>query len=482
MFTLARPKKQFQEHGLHLIALDSTWFSSRWSTLGNTYSVSLVFLCRLNLIIDKYGLGTSEMEARSLGPRDSTASASIPHLSSNPTREESIQPFSSEVPLCTNLGPQEFLPPAAASHDESSAPPKTFRSNQLPSLTRINFRDEPPLSSGTSRRNEPPSPARIHSSVEPPLSPGTAVRKEVSPFPETSDHNESPSPTRAHSRDEHLFLETIARDESSPPGISHRDHLSPPRNTPLPDESSLLPSTLRNESPLPADTPSLGEPLSTSPSEKSLASPQHASHPLPPSELQDQLLILDDVPASYKATYEAVLRGASKWGAMWADCVTAFVVFEKTAGFGFQDARLPSLPSRPSQMSEWFKHGRKLSGQVWDGFCAGDPDAFGERWGKWWSDLQPEGRRRNDGGMYLQDNADVDWDCLRKPGGSGFFLILVALVWWREMIEARGLQPLRTKDWEDSVKDVKWVLDCLINGWKPTGKDNVFSSTQKKRK
>lgn len=498
------------------------------------YLVSSTFLCRLNSIFNKYDLGTSEMESRSLGPRSGTASSNTPTLSQSPAGEESAQttPLPSEVPSGAAPLPTlggGFLLPVAPRPNESSSPPITSRRNELASPTSIPSCDgplEPPprnesLPPGIPNREDPPL-TRSTARNESPLPPGTPSRDESSP-PSIHNHESSPSGIPNHEDYPPQGPGAPSSDESPlaipnygdlpPPGAPSSDELPsvisnradtplrapssdelpsaipdredcPPSRSNSPTESSLPPGAPsngefspsavpnRDESPLPPRTPSY---------DKTSASPQRTSL-LAISGLRDRLAILDGVPAYSKAIYEAVLRDALKWGELWADCVAAFVMFEKNAGFGLHDMRLPSLASRPSQMGEWFKYGRKLSGQVWEGFCKGDADAFGERWGKWWSDLQPEGRHRDGCGVFLKDNVDVNWRCLRKPGGNGVFLILVALVWWREMIDAQGLQPSRTKNWEDSVEDVKWALTCLTDGWESTGEGNESSPRQQKRR
>jgi hypothetical protein len=99
----------------------------------------------------------------------------------------------------------------------------------------------------------------------------------------------------------------------------------------------------------------------------------------------------DDIPSSAQKAFEAVLRDATNWGLVWMECVTTFVEFERVAGFKLQDHQLPTSSHRLRQLPDWFKHGRKLLGQVWDDFSNGDPDAFGESWSYWWSDIQPPG-------------------------------------------------------------------------------------------
>jgi hypothetical protein len=158
-----------------------------------------------------------------------------------------------------------------------------------------------------------------------------------------------------------------------------------------------------------------------------------------------------------------VLKNANRWGLAWFGCLEAFISFEKAAGFSAQDSRLPAAKSRPQEFSEWFKIGRKTSGAVWEGFCSGDPDRFGSGWRMWWLDIQPKGRKEDVNGALLQD-PNIDWTVLQKPGANGMFLVLIALLWWRTRLEG-DVDGTSLPIWEDSVKDVTWVLGCLEHAY-----------------
>jgi hypothetical protein len=164
---------------------------------------------------------------------------------------------------------------------------------------------------------------------------------------------------------------------------------------------------------------------------------------------------------------------------VWSECVAAFIAFEKAAGFQLQDNRLPASKNRPRQLGEWFKHSRKVSGNAWDSFCDEDPVTFGERWWSWWSDIQPKNRGRDEAGKPSRDGVDIEWDALRKPGGSGVFLVLVVLLWWRLKLTKEGSPATMTK-WEDAAKDVIWVLGQLADGY-DTGSEAKRAPQTKKR-
>lgn len=174
--------------------------------------------------------------------------------------------------------------------------------------------------------------------------------------------------------------------------------------------------------------------------------------------------------------YESVLKDAHSWGPVWSKCVLTFLEYEKAAGFTLEDSRLPPSRLRPSQVSDWFKNGRKSSGQGWDSCCEGDGDTFGEGWRAWWSDIQPRTRERDGNGALSRNQVDIDWACLCKAGSSGMLLVLVTLSWWRTRLgQAEALSSLA--DWEDAVNDVAWVLGYLKDA---VNKSSMVS--QRKRK
>lgn len=143
--------------------------------------------------------------------------------------------------------------------------------------------------------------------------------------------------------------------------------------------------------------------------------------------------------------------------------------FERAAGFPSQDNRLPTVQSRPKELSEWFKIGRKTSGSGWINFCSGNPEEFGEGWKMWWSNMQASTHQQGIAGTSSK-GASIDWGALQKPGASGMFLILVTLLWWRARLgEDSAADSPSLLRWKESVKDVTRVLGCLKSSYHEMG-------------
>lgn len=136
---------------------------------------------------------------------------------------------------------------------------------------------------------------------------------------------------------------------------------------------------------------------------------------------------------------------------------------------------------RPKELGEWFKIGRKTSGSGWTNLCAGDPDSLGTRWKSWWSNLQPATRKESFG---IREERDLDWSILLKPGPSGIFLVLVALLWWRARLGSNA-EADSLLIWNDSVEDVTWVLcrlrDAYADRGKGTGAGETVTKTKKRK-
>jgi len=63
-------------------------------------------------------------------------------------------------------------------------------------------------------------------------------------------------------------------------------------------------------------------------------------------------------------------------------------------------------------------------------------------WRGWWSTLQ------------LTSNTQRDYECLRKKGKNGFFVVMMSLVWW-------GVAAKLNDEWKQAVADVTVVLRGL---------------------
>jgi hypothetical protein len=163
------------------------------------------------------------------------------------------------------------------------------------------------------------------------------------------------------------------------------------------------------------------------------------------------------MPLHSQVAYEVILRDPAAWGQQWSHCVASFVEFERAAGFVIKDFYLPNSDLHPTEIKRWFGASCKVSGNVWVALGMGNADNLGRQWCEWWLDLQPPGWTCDQSGTLLKV-ADIDWSALSKPGSSGMYLMLVCLVWWRQMLEI----VTATNDW--LATDVTWVLEQLKDG------------------
>ncbi|KAF7790754.1 hypothetical protein EIP86_001711 [Pleurotus ostreatoroseus] len=139
----------------------------------------------------------------------------------------------------------------------------------------------------------------------------------------------------------------------------------------------------------------------------------------------------------------------------WGVCVEGLLHLEIASNFPSKDVRLPknSQGARPVEFKKWFQDGRpdKTPEDL-------DVQSFSKSCWNWWIVLQPHAR-----GTTKQDRPEntvlADWnDSVRKPTVSGFYLVLVALVWWGAQIFDDGHRDT-LKEWERLVDDVAWAVE-----------------------
>ncbi|KAF7983599.1 hypothetical protein HWV62_20501 [Athelia sp. TMB] len=162
---------------------------------------------------------------------------------------------------------------------------------------------------------------------------------------------------------------------------------------------------------------------------------------------------LQDIPESTADKISAVLAVADKWGAEWAQLVATFIQFERNAGFTTKEYRLPASSLRPAAFKAWFAMKRPTSGPSWEELGTGDSLAYGKAWWAWWADMQPPSRQIEGDMAPDTDGSALDWTRLCKPGAYGIMLVLVSLMWWKNM-----LGELVDSSWTRAVLDVEAVL------------------------
>jgi hypothetical protein len=139
---------------------------------------------------------------------------------------------------------------------------------------------------------------------------------------------------------------------------------------------------------------------------------------------------------------------------------------------------LGTLKGRPNSVGGWFK--RKYVAVIDRPTNKGKQHIekdYGPSLTEWWSNLQPESRRIQDGrelkriSQYKQATAEHDWSSLQVCGRSGMLSYVRSLFIWGLNIETTGSTRL---NWLDVVYDVERVLQVLNS--------LLVSKVQKKRK
>ncbi|KAI0683219.1 hypothetical protein C8T65DRAFT_560714, partial [Cerioporus squamosus] len=108
---------------------------------------------------------------------------------------------------------------------------------------------------------------------------------------------------------------------------------------------------------------------------------------------------------------------------------------------------------RPAIVKDWLQRGRKYHERP----PIDDEEAYVSSWWTWWMALQPEWRERNVHGRPVQTAvAKEDWDKLSCPGQNGLLMVLLTLLWWREVASSAT-----ESDWTNGARDVAWVLSHM---------------------
>ncbi|RDX40784.1 hypothetical protein OH76DRAFT_1365665, partial [Lentinus brumalis] len=81
-------------------------------------------------------------------------------------------------------------------------------------------------------------------------------------------------------------------------------------------------------------------------------------------------------------------------------------------------------------------------------------EEFSKSWWVWWTSLQPEWRQLDARGRpVMNDTVADDWEPLTRPGLNGLLIVLLSLLWWKE-IATQATEP----DWDQAARDVSWVV------------------------
>ncbi len=127
---------------------------------------------------------------------------------------------------------------------------------------------------------------------------------------------------------------------------------------------------------------------------------------------------------------------------------------------------------RPAPYQVWFRYGRPATPPAIN--LATFPDEFKA----WWRSIQPPERGSEGIGRPLAFSSEA-WARVRKATQSGFYLVIIGLMWWRKAIATAGNGGRELRDWQKIVDDVAWSVAVWDSGCGPAA-PSVSSSKSKR--
>lgn len=135
--------------------------------------------------------------------------------------------------------------------------------------------------------------------------------------------------------------------------------------------------------------------------------------------------------------------------------------------------------SRPTELTDWIAYARPWNDRQPKKIH--DLAMFENRFKQWWSEVQPEGRRKDNLGRFVQeDEPGVDWDEIRLSGKNGLWMVVAGLCFWGQALGSDEARLFCTA-WWDCTSDVSWVLNELIRTFSSPSPSTSLTMPRKKR-
>ncbi|KAJ7652316.1 hypothetical protein B0H17DRAFT_1214982 [Mycena rosella] len=229
--------------------------------------------------------------------------------------------------------------------------------------------------------------------------------------------------------------------------------LSPPGTPPPAATTQVIPSATSATTPI--------TPLSTAPASLDDTGPVRGSAPI---EMSAERLTLMPCPPSAPPWFvdgRAVLS-KQDLGCHFDALIAAWTRIEYASRFEHGPTNLSSK-GRPAQLGIWIAGGWGRRGSL---PVISDVALFAEKWGLWWTSLQPGWREKgrdgkwSSGGEYGEGGKD--WGPLYQWGVNGTLTLLAGLYFWGCALKA-GVHDSEVGmgEWEDAVADVTWMLEGM---------------------
>jgi hypothetical protein len=137
---------------------------------------------------------------------------------------------------------------------------------------------------------------------------------------------------------------------------------TPINSTPIPE--SIVPTP----APIPVVTPPVSPAITSRPSTPAPPTPNlvpFVPNVVPPHDISSLQAQIQEMSDHSQRSYDAALR-EFEWGPEWAQCLVAFVGFERAAGFVEYDTRLPTSSSQPVEIKNWFGASQGLESEPYE--------------------------------------------------------------------------------------------------------------------
>ncbi|KAJ6447364.1 hypothetical protein C8R47DRAFT_1231465 [Mycena vitilis] len=183
----------------------------------------------------------------------------------------------------------------------------------------------------------------------------------------------------------------------------------------------------------------------------------------------------------------AAFAAGKGWGEDWGECVGQFFDFEAECGFS-EGATQVDATKKPRQVVGWLQRGRKwhMPPTLGDDLGTRDTDELWVGlWWTWWKALQPSAREELATGLSRPEAAD--WSHMAQMHGrNGLLQVMATLAWWGERVcekqdGSRMVSVEARSEWEAAVRDVKWVLEQVMESGLAEREDEQDSGRKKKK-
>ncbi|THU88316.1 hypothetical protein K435DRAFT_566851, partial [Dendrothele bispora CBS 962.96] len=126
---------------------------------------------------------------------------------------------------------------------------------------------------------------------------------------------------------------------------------------------------------------------------------------------------------------------AGTMGEIWSTLLEEWNIFERWHDFENPKNACYTAAGRPPIVGVWFKGGKRFRALTPKEALDGKIKDLDKTWPLWWSTINPDWRERdNTNKIVLGSDGQGDWLALNKLGPCGILLVIMCLVWWKQLL------------------------------------------------